>query len=70
MKTKAPPQVIRADEVYQLDEFLRRAGIGRWAYRTALRNGLRVIRTAGRVYVRGSDWFAYLDAQGGTEAVP
>lgn len=51
---------IRADESYLLEDFKRRAGLGRHAYRQAVRNGLRVVRLHGRVFVRGEDWLAYL----------
>ena len=55
------PGVIRPDEVYTKDEFCRRTGMKAHAYRTAKRKGLRVISTAGRVFVRGADWLSYLD---------
>lgn len=54
---------IRAGESYLLDEFRRRAGIGRHAYRQAIRAGLKVIRLHGRVYVRGEDWMSYIESQ-------
>lgn len=54
---------IRRGESYLLDEFRRRAGIGRHAYRMAIRAGLKVIRLHGRVYVRGDDWLDYIDTQ-------
>ena len=60
--TSSDGGVIRAGEVYLLEEFHRRAGIGRHAYNTARHRGLKVIRTAGRVYVRGDDWLAYLES--------
>ena len=63
--TAATESVIRDGEVYDLPEFQRRSKLGRHAYRSAIRNGLKVIRTAGRVYVRGSDWLA--DAVNGRE---
>ena len=53
--------VIRGDEVYRKDEFCRRVGISQHAWRTARRNGLHVIQTAGRSFVRGADWMHYLD---------
>jgi hypothetical protein len=52
---------IQPGVVYRLDEFRRITGWGLWAVRTARRNGLRVIRTAGRAYVRGDDALAYFD---------
>lgn len=56
----AATEVIRADEVYSLQEFLHRTRMRQWAYHSAIRRGLRVIRTAGRVFVRGADWHEYL----------
>lgn len=55
------PGVIRPDECYTKEEFWSRVGMGQTAWRAAIRNGLPCIRTAGRVYVRGQDWIAYLD---------
>lgn len=72
MATVAIPG-IESGRVYQLFEFMKLAGIGRHAFRTARDNGLRVIRTAGRCYVRGDDWFDYLDKvaeQQGGEGAP
>ncbi|MCA9110074.1 MAG: hypothetical protein KDA52_09020 [Planctomycetaceae bacterium] len=63
-KNQRPPNPgelpIRTDEIYVRQEFIRRVGIGEEAFRMARRHGLRVIRTAGRVYVRGADWDAYV----------
>lgn len=53
--------VIRRDEAYRKDEFWKRVGWSRYSWATALRNGLKVIRMHGRVYVRGEDYFRYLD---------
>jgi hypothetical protein len=57
----ATPGTIEPGVMYTLPEFRRRVGWGLYATRTARRNGLRVIRTAGRVYVRGDDALAYFD---------
>jgi len=56
------PAVIEPGRVYRLDDFQRVTGMGRHAYRSAVANGLRVVRTAGRVFVRGDDWLRYIDA--------
>jgi len=53
--------VIRADASYVKAAFLARVGMKDPAFRTARRAGLKVIYTGGRCYVRGNDWFAYLD---------
>ncbi|MEZ6038895.1 MAG: hypothetical protein R3C20_00215 [Planctomycetaceae bacterium] len=45
---------------YPLDEFTRRAGLGRHAMREARAKGLKVIRLGNRAYVRGSDFNAFL----------
>lgn len=63
MATAISYEPIRSGESYLLDEFRRRAGLGRHSFRMALRAGLKVIRLHGRVYVRGEDWLAYLAEQ-------
>lgn len=55
------PQPIKNDEIYRRDDFLARVGWGIHAWRSAKRTGLKVIRTAGRCYVRGCDFNDYLD---------
>jgi hypothetical protein len=59
----ATPGVIRADEVYTLREFQSRTRLGTWAMRQGRRSGLKVIDAHGRSFVRGADWFAYLERQ-------
>jgi hypothetical protein len=59
-KSRAPG-VISPSDVYRLDEFQARVGWSNDAWRTARSNGLKVIRTQGRAYVRGSDFLDYLD---------
>lgn len=59
--TRSTPAVIEAGCIYSVEEFRRRVGWGLHAMRTARRNGLRVIYTAGRCYVRGDDALAYFD---------
>jgi hypothetical protein len=52
--------VINTAEIYPRDEFLDRMRWGKHAWRTACRNGLRVLRAGGRAYVLGSDLVEYL----------
>lgn len=59
--TLAAPGEIQPGVLYTLPEIKRRSGLGEWALRTARRNGLRVIYTGGRAFVRGSDFIKYLD---------
>jgi len=63
MAAEISNEPIRGGESYLLDEFRRRAGIGRHAYRMAIRAGLKVVRLHGRVYVRGDDWLSYIASQ-------
>lgn len=51
---------IKADEVYPLPVFAERAGLGRVALRSARSAGLKTVRQGNRVYVRGSDFLAFL----------
>src|SRR5215218_5479248 len=62
------PGVIRGDEAYAMKEFMRRTNFGVWAMRGMRRRGLKVIQVAGRSFVRGSDFLAFLDAHGGRSA--
>jgi hypothetical protein len=57
------PGIVEPGCIYHVDELLRRLRWSRHAWRTARRNGLRVIRTAGRAYVSGDDVIAYLSNQ-------
>lgn len=54
---------IAADCSYEKSDFLRRVGLKAHAWRTAVRQGLRVVRCHGRAYVLGRDWIDYLAAQ-------
>ena len=47
-------------EIYPLQEALRRLGIGRAAYRSAVRQGLRTIRRLGRTFVSGREIVRFL----------
>lgn len=61
---------IRSDSIYTLDEFSRRSGLGRDGMRSARNGGLRVIRKHNRGYVKGADWFAYLEKSSHDEKPP
>ena len=52
---------IEPGKLYSVDDFLARVRWAQWAFRTARRNGLKVIRTGGHAYVRGDDALAYFD---------
>jgi len=54
--------VIRAGEIYRKDELLKRAGLRQAGWRTARRQGLRVLEANGRCFVRGEDWLSYLES--------
>lgn len=60
-------KVIRRDEIYPLQEFKRRTGLGRQAYTNAERNGLQVAKVGNRKFVTGRAWLAYLDQLSRTE---
>ena len=55
-----PLGVIRADESYTLEEFMRRVGKKIAGMRSARRAGLRVLREGKQTYVLGRDWIDYL----------
>jgi hypothetical protein len=54
---------IRDDESYPLPIFEQVTGQGRKGLRKARENGLKVVRVGKRVYVRGSDWNAFLGSR-------
>lgn len=57
VETKEP---IVDSETYTLPGFMERSGMGRQAMASARRKGLRVIRIAGRAFVRGRDFNEFL----------
>ncbi len=63
MAASYTPGLIHSLEVYRLDEFQRRAGLGEWAMRQARRAGLKTLRIGARRYVRGADFQEFLDQQ-------
>jgi len=52
--------VIRADELYTIDEFKKRLGIRDATLRAPRPAGLCVKYLHGRAFVLGQDWFAYV----------
>lgn len=52
--------VIRADEIYTIDEFKRRLRIRDATLRAARRAGLSVRYVHGRAFVFGRDWIEYV----------
>jgi hypothetical protein len=51
---------IRDGEIYTLAQFMRRAGIGRHAYRAMRQRGLRTTSVGNRVFVTGADFARFL----------
>ena len=60
LSTSPAFEPVRPGETYTKAQFLQRTAMGQSAYRTAVRSGLKVVHTAGRVYIRADDWIAYL----------
>lgn len=48
--------------MYPLPDLQGRSGMGVGALRTARRQGLKVLYIAGRAYVKGADFIAYVEA--------
>ncbi len=63
-----PPGVVAPTDLYHVDELLARLKWSKHAWRTARRQGLRVLRAGGRAYVLGSDLIAYLSRMNGGQA--
>jgi hypothetical protein len=62
-----PSGPISINEVYTLDQFLERVGWRRAAFTTAVRDGLKIARAGGRVFVLGA-WFREFLERGAEEA--
>lgn len=56
----ATPGVIEPDCLYVMDEARRRLRWTKAAYRSALRHGLRVLRSGKRAYLYGADIVAFI----------
>ncbi|MCH8046987.1 MAG: hypothetical protein IID44_25070 [Planctomycetes bacterium] len=59
---------IQANVAYPLADFLKRAGLGEWAWRSARKNATKLGITLRRqhgssVWVLGSDWIKYLGSE-------
>jgi hypothetical protein len=54
---------IRPGEVYRLDDFCQRAGLGRAAMRAMRQRGLRVMRVGKFAFVSANDFIALLNKQ-------
>jgi len=54
-------------EVDPVEDFQRKTGLSRHAFRAAVRAELRVRRAHTRAYIAGVDWLAYLDNCGESE---
>ena len=63
--TKKPNELepIEASKIYPLAVFQKHSGLGRHALREMRRKGLKTIKSGGRVFVRGADFFAYMAAK-------
>lgn len=55
-------------EVYPLEVFKRLSGLGGWAMREALREGLVVVKVGRRQYVSGRAFANYLEAKADKES--
>jgi hypothetical protein len=58
------PGVIRADEMYLVDEARRRLRLGEWAWRQWRRDGLCVLRVSGRAFITGSAIIEFIEQHG------
>ncbi|MFO0899318.1 MAG: hypothetical protein U0836_17985 [Pirellulales bacterium] len=56
--------------LYRIDEFQRRVGWDEWATRAARKKGLKTIRAGRVVWVRGRDFFEYIDRLAAGEGAP
>ena len=59
---KPTSEPIRRGESYTKQQFQARTGMREAVYRTARRQGLRTIETAGRAYITGDAWFDYIES--------
>jgi len=59
--TAKVPLAILPDAIYPLADFMQITGKRRHAMREARKRGLPVMKDGRRVYVRGADYFRYLE---------
>lgn len=67
MRRKTDPEqlgTIADDQTYPLAVFQKTAGLGKHALSQLRKQGLKVIRTGGRAFVRGRDFNAFLATLG------
>ncbi len=62
------PSTIEPAVLYHKAEFLARLRWKEHAFRTARKNGLRVLRAGGRTYCLGQDFIDYLSSLDGGQA--
>jgi hypothetical protein len=55
------PGVIRADEVYTIEEFRARTGLGETWRRRARRKGLRILYVNSRAFICGRDFIDFVE---------
>jgi hypothetical protein len=60
----AAPGVIDAQSLYTVEEARRRLRLGEWAWRQMRRDGLVVLRVAGRAFVTGQQLISYIESKG------
>ena len=58
------PGVIDPQCLYTAEEARRRLRLGEWAWRQMRRDGLIVLRVAGRAFVHGRDLISYVETKG------
>lgn len=59
------PGVISRDESYTVGEFRSRVRMKDYAWRQVVKDGLKVIPVGRRHFVRGQDWFEFLEKKAG-----
>jgi hypothetical protein len=72
LEKRAPrvPGVIRADELYTIEEFVARTGLGESWRRRARRRGLRILYLNSRAFVSGRDFIDFVQHQATAEFRP
>lgn len=65
--TKPTNGTIRDSEIYRLDEFKRRTGLGDFAFRQARADGLRTVAIGKKIFVRGCDFVEFVNGKASEE---
>ena len=71
MRQRTDPEQLGTIEdatTYPMVVFMKKAGIGKHALSMLRKQGLKVIRTGGRAFVRGRDFSEFLANMGSTES--